>query len=452
MTSSDLSLKPAFSALDSAEKSHIKQWLLIALISIALSGVAPLLLLAGRASFMAEMTAIKQWFVPVLVIHVNLSVGLWFIALAFMLCRILWPVRLPLMLHEASVWSFLFGVVAMVCAPFAGGKAFTSNYIPVQNNALFFFGLALVFAATLCQLMPPLWQMLRRALPSSGAVKACCIWLSLLSALGCFALSIMQHPDGYGGEAYYEAIFWGGGHILQLVYVQIAMVAWLWLGKTIELKLPSQNGVNAAFILLALTALTSPIIYLLVDINSYYHIKFFSWQMNVVTGTIPGLLAFWLIVALRNSFQRGASFWVLLSSLILFLSGGLVGFLIEGSNTIIPAHYHGSTVGVTLALMGVAYIILPLIKGQDVQAWKMAKWQPVLYGAGQLLHVIGFAIAGSEGVARKAAGSMEGASELAQFGMQLVRFGGILAVIGGGLFVVVMWRAWPRRRAVVGTS
>ena len=39
--------------------------------------------------------------------------------------------------------------------------------------------------------------------------------------------------------------------------------------------------------------------------------------------------------------------------------GGLIGFLISGSNVTIPAHYHGSIVGVTLALMGVCYLLLP---------------------------------------------------------------------------------------------
>lgn len=117
----------------------------------------------------------------------------------------------------------------------------------------------------------------------------------------------------------------------------------------------------------------------------------------------------------------------------------------EGANTIIPAHYHGSTVGVTLALMGLVYLLLPHLGYADVKEWRSARWQSVLYGSGQLLHVIGFALAGSEGASRKAAGAMENATELATAGMQLVRLGGLLAVIGGGLFVVVVIRAMRRR-------
>jgi hypothetical protein len=438
---------PALSALETLQKRQVKHWLLLALASIAFSGLAPLLLLAGRASFVAEMEAVKQWFVPVLVIHVNLSVGLWFLALAMLLWRWLWPIKLPYGWHGGSVLSFLAGILAMVLAPLAEGEAFTSNYIPVQNNPLFFFGLSLIFVSLLLMIVPYLYAILRqkKEVEESWIPP---IVLTLISALACFIFSILQHPSGYSGEPYYEAIWWAGGHILQFLYVQIGVLAWLWLAQYCQLSLPPKRWIKAGMWLLALSAMMSPLIYWLVDINSYYHIKFFSWQMNVVTGTLPGLLAFWLFLKLFSLPHGGkgysASFWVLLSSLVLFLSGGLVGFLIEGSNTIIPAHYHGSTVGVTLALMGAAYLTLPLLGKADVSQWKMAKWQPVLYGAGQLLHVIGFAIAGSEGAGRKVAGSMEGASELAQAGMQLVRLGGVLAVLGGAFFVIVMIRAWRR--------
>ncbi len=433
---------PLFSSLDLKQKQHAKHWLWVGLLSIALSGLAPLLLLAGRASVMAEMQAIKQWFVPVLVIHVNLSVGLWFLALTIMLWRILWPIKCSEIWHRATLWSFLTGVIALVCSPLAGGEAYTSNYIPVQDNALFFFGLSLVFTALMLTIAIYFKEIFTAACHEISHQFVALNMLVLFTAMLCFALSIAQHPEGFSGEGYYEAIYWAGGHILQFVYVQIAIMAWCWMAPHCGLKLPPPIWLKSGFLILSLAAFVSPLIYWFVDINSYYHIKFFSWQMNLFTGTIPGLLALYLFVQLfKNTSQRDAIFWVLAASLILFLSGGLVGFLIEGSNTIIPAHYHGSTVGVTLAMMGVAYLMLTSIGGINVLQWKMAKIQPILYGAGQLLHVVGFAIAGTQGVGRKVAGKMDGATELAQAGMQLVRFGGLLAVIGGGLFVVIMIKA-----------
>jgi hypothetical protein len=55
----------------------------------------------------------------------------------------------------------------------------------------------------------------------------------------------------------------------------------------------------------------------------------------------------------------GPLFAALVASLVLFGVGGIIGFSIQGSNVKIPAHYHGSIVGVTIALMGLAYWLLP---------------------------------------------------------------------------------------------
>ena len=37
----------------------------------------------------------------------------------------------------------------------------------------------------------------------------------------------------------------------------------------------------------------------------------------------------------------------------------MIGIFIAGTNVRIPAHYHGCIVGVTLALMGLVYHLLP---------------------------------------------------------------------------------------------
>lgn len=440
-------LFPALSALKTRKSLSDLQgariWFLMALSSLILSGIAPLVLLAGRASVYAEMELVKQWFVPVLVIHVNLSVGLWFLALMLMVWRLLWPCDLSSVWHKGAQISFGLGIIGFALTPLAGGAAYTSNYIPVHDNPLFFISLSLVFSALLLMLAAYLLAIFRKRETADFTQMLVSVnVLTCAIALACFALSVMQHPDGVSGEPYYEAIFWGGGHVLQFVYVQLAMIAWIALSEHLCLSLPSPRLLNYVITLLFVAVLVSPLIYIMADITDYYHIKFFSWQMNIATGTLPGLLAIWILFTLK--YRSSALFWALLMSVVLFLSGGLVGYMIEGSNTIIPAHYHGSTVGVTLSLMGLIYLLLPAFKCANVMGWRSAKWQPVLYGGGQLLHVIGFAIAGSEGAGRKIAGKMEDASELAEFGMQLVRLGGGLAVIGGALFVIVVIRAYRK--------
>jgi heme/copper-type cytochrome/quinol oxidase subunit 1 len=128
----------------------------------------------------------------------------------------------------------------------------------------------------------------------------------------------------------------------------------------------------------------------------------------------------------------------LVVSLALFGTGGMIGFLIEGSNVKIPAHYHGAIVGVTIALMGLTYWLLPRL-GAAVPRAKLAVWQSVLYGTGQVIHISGLLWSGGYGVQRKVAGGeqvLRTTSEIA--GMGLMGAGGLVAVIGGVLFVVVV--------------
>ena len=129
------------------------------------------------------------------------------------------------------------------------------------------------------------------------------------------------------------------------------------------------------------------------------------------------------------------------ASILLFAAGGVIAFGIHGSNVRIPAHYHGCIVGVTLALMGVVYHLLPQL-GYRAPAGRAAVLQPWLYGGGQLLHIVGLVWPGGYGVQRKVAGAeqvLRSPGEVA--GMGLMGLGGLLAIAGGLLFVVVVLRA-----------
>jgi heme/copper-type cytochrome/quinol oxidase subunit 1 len=131
----------------------------------------------------------------------------------------------------------------------------------------------------------------------------------------------------------------------------------------------------------------------------------------------------------------------LLWSLLLFGAGGLIGLAINGSNVKIPAHYHGAIVGVTLAFMGLAYHLLPRM-GYARPSPRLAALQPALYGAGQLAHVIGLVWSGGYGVQRKVAGAdqvLRGFEQVAAMG--LMGLGGLAAVAGGILFIVIVGRS-----------
>jgi heme/copper-type cytochrome/quinol oxidase subunit 1 len=130
----------------------------------------------------------------------------------------------------------------------------------------------------------------------------------------------------------------------------------------------------------------------------------------------------------------------LLTSLLLFFAGGLIGFMISGNNVRIPAHYHGCIVGVTLAMMGMVYRLLPQL-GYQTPTGPSAFWQPIVYGTGQLLHIIGLVWSGGYGVQRKVADAdqvLRSSQEI--WGMGLMGFGGLVAIVGGILFLFIVLR------------
>ncbi|MFZ1501054.1 MAG: cytochrome C oxidase subunit I, partial [Giesbergeria sp.] len=140
----------------------------------------------------------------------------------------------------------------------------------------------------------------------------------------------------------------------------------------------------------------------------------------------------------------------LLASILLFGAGGVIGIFISGSNVRIPAHYHGCIVGVTLALMGLVYHLLPAL-GYAAPQGRLAVAQPWVYGLGQLMHIIGLVWSGGYGVQRKVAGAEQVLRSNAEIaGMGLMGFGGLVAIIGGVLFIVVTVRAM-RAKESAGT-
>jgi len=204
----------------------------------------------------------------------------------------------------------------------------------------------------------------------------------------------------------------------------------------------------AFLVILALPVITVPFFYLAHDIDSPGHRLAFTELMKYGgLSCLPLGLAV-LVTLLRAGRAEGTGRSearylrsALLASLTLFAVGGVLGFLIAGLDIVIPAHYHGSTVGVTIAFMGLCYYLLPRL-GFGAPPPRLAWWQPVLYGGGQLLHILGLAWTGGYGVQRKTAGLAQGVDRLGEVaGMGLMGLGGLISVIGGLLFLVVCYRS-----------
>jgi heme/copper-type cytochrome/quinol oxidase subunit 1 len=225
------------------------------------------------------------------------------------------------------------------------------------------------------------------------------------------------------------------------------LVGWLALASACGAPVALSPRITLLMLALALVAVfVTPYAYLAHDIASVEHRKLLTWAMRLGGGVAIAPISLAVVVALARMpmavlQRRGPAAPLraaLLSSVLLFAAGGLIGVFIAGSNVRIPAHYHGCIVGVTLALMGLVFHLLPQL-GYGAPQGRMATVQPALYGAGQLMHIVGLVWSGGYGVQRKVAGAeqvLRSSGEVA--GMALMGLGGAIAIAGGLLFVAVV--------------
>ncbi len=437
-----------------ADLAPTRGWLLLGAFALVASGLFSLLLVLARTPYLQKIVPGIDLFHTALVVHVDLSVLVWFFAIGGALWSIGSGARATGW-RRAGLAIATVGAALIVLAPFGGGEPIMANYIPVLDSPLFLSGLAVfgvgVGITVVTALAAP--GHVGPALDGAGALRAGlnAAALSALVALLAFAWSFATVPAGLDGKAYYELVFWGGGHVLQFTWTLLMLVAWLWLAASSRMELPVKPRVVIALFGAALAfVLLTPVIYLMHDVASVEHRRLLTWAMRAGGGLAVGPIAIAILAAFarapRPDARERALRAALAMSMLLFLAGGLIGFFIRGSNVTIPAHYHGCIVGVTLAFMGLAYRLMPDV-GLGEPSARLAFWQPIVYGAGQLLHIGGLMWSGGYGVQRKVAGAeqvLRSTSEIV--GMGVMGLGGLIAIIGGLMFLIVIAGAWRRAR------
>jgi cytochrome c oxidase subunit 1 len=438
-------------------------WLCLCVLSLLGAGMFSLLLVVSRTPYISDIIPWIDFFHSALVVHVDLSVLVWSLSFGGILWSLNQRPGKPWLAWPALVLACI-GATIIIISPFVrDAHPLMSNYVPVLQHPLFFSGLflfALGFTALVVNsmiFMAPVgpWMSGQGALRFGLNTAA----VSAAVALICFAWSYLQMPDYLLGQSFFELLFWGGGHVLQFTYTLLMLVAWLWLSSRAGLKLPLTPRVVLLILFVGLACVfLSPLIYLSYPITSLEHVELFTWLMRWggSLATLPLALAI-LSALLRYGGRTDEELLArsaLQCSIFLFGIGGVIGFLISGSNVTIPAHYHGSIVGVTLALMGVCYILLPQL-GFPVRNMKLAIWQPVIYSGGQLMHVAGLVWSGGYGVQRKVAGAQQDLDSIERvMGMGLMGLGGLISSIGGLLFLIVVLRAltFSKQRAQQGEA
>jgi hypothetical protein len=435
-------------------RRNASRWLTLGLVSLIAAGVFSILLVLARTPVVQGWIPLIDFFRVALVVHVNLSVLIWLLAVAGALWSLSVSREMPGVDRTSFVISAL-GTAVIVVAPFAGaGNPQMSNYVPVLQHPIFFAGLALFATGIVVHLLRTLLTVRRigRQLSGSAALQAGISASALVAGIAmlCVLASFTALPRSMGGQIYYEFLFWGGGHVMQFAYTLLMMICWTVLAESSGCRFELTPRLTLVFLIfLCLPIITVPFLYLAHAVTSPGHRLAFTELMKY--GGLSCLpLGLAILSSLFNKFPKsGEGRYLraaLLSSVMLFAAGGILGFLIAGLDIVIPAHYHGATVGVTIAFMGMTYYLLPRLGFGPLPA-RLACWQPFLYGGGQLMHIIGLAWTGGYGVQRKTAGLEQGldrAGEIA--GMGLMGIGGLISVIGGLLFLVVAWKSIRYRR------
>ena len=431
-------------------------WLLLALGSLVVGGLLTIVIVLSRTPYVQDIFPWVDLFHTALVVHVDLTVLVWFLGMA----GVIWSINSHSGCYRCGWMALLLcitGSTIISLSPFLGSASpLMINYIPILNDPLFFSGLLIFGGGFLLLVLRGLFfsRAIGKHVTGQGAMRfgLFSALISAVTARGALLASWIGIPESIQGEYYYELLFWGGGHTLQFVHIQLMLVCWLWLAT--ESGIASRLTPRTVLLLFAfglVPVLMTPVAYFMYDIASAEHLIAMTWLMKFGGGLaalpISLVVLFNLVNSLRGPASPSPQRSALFSSMILFGVGGIIGFMIEGSNVTVPAHYHGSIVAVTLAYMGVTYHLLPLL-GFRRPTGRLVILQPWIYASGQLMHVIGLAWSGGYGVQRKTAGgaqALDGIEKVA--GMGLMGLGGLVAVVGGILFLVITFKAmWPEKR------
>ncbi len=447
-----------------------RAWFALAFVALVIAGVFAFIPVIGRTPGLNTLIQDPTFAKRFLVVHVDLALLVWFGAMELALFQLVPAQGAPGVLRRLAAVSAFAGTALMLLSlAWPDAEPVLSNYVPVLDHPVFLSGLGLFGAGMLAGFITGPLTLAREELkphsllPAAAmpGLRACA--LAFIVALITMAASAQTLPAVYTRDPlyplhFYESTFWGGGHILQVSNVAAMMAAWLILLTPALGGSPVSRRVSTLiFGALILPHLAGPLLALQgAQTGSYF--SAFTELMR--WGIFPAVLVMLtlLIVALVKRARVGlmprrwwsepgvAGFG---ASAALTLTGFVCGALISGSNVMIPAHYHASIGGVTAAFMAAAFPLMDHLKlGQlGDKGKRAAAIQPLLFGVGQVTFVVGLALAGLHGMARKVYGAEQQVSTGQQhLGLAIMAIGGVLAVAGGGLFVILVISAWRNRQ------
>ena len=326
-----------------------------------------------------------------------------------------------------------------------------TNYIPIIRHPAYDLGLvvlALGVLAPVVRLLVNLPGRLKSAPPLACAMAlgAFVYVLALISFGVAGALLAVRGELASRGE-----LFWGGGHVLQFVYAGLMVTNWAILARmSLGEEAVDERAFLASVGLIALIALAAPAFYAIFAPFSDHQREAFRYlQFGIAAPTLifAGSL---LARALRSPKPwpwRDPAFFALAASLALFALGGVMGLLIDRSDTRTPAHYHAVITAVSVSSVGMLLTFGLEELGKQPAPPRVTRLLLGLYAGGQFVASIAMFIAGGYGALRKTPAGVGSLDAGAAAGMAVHGIASIFTILGGVIFVIVAIRALWRTSA-----
>jgi cytochrome c oxidase subunit I len=488
MSQAARSRSPLIVELDAAAavRRELRTWAWLAVGALAVAGVFALLLALSRIPGMDKASLWPLgFFYKGLVIHVVFSLVIWFLAVFAFLMTIA-TLRVGAEDLRAAPLGRIGQGFVLIAFPFLFAPAFLdatqpelTNYIPLIRHPAYDLGLLLLAVGVLA----PVLRLFLNLPGRRAAIPPLALAMSVAGFIYCLALIAFAIAGALLAErgelSSREPLFWGGGHLLQFVYAVVLVTNWRILAAgsfgaakaavmASDPRVEEPGGKQSAsddrlfriaVLLIGALAIPAPFFYAIFSPFSVaQHEAFRFLQFGIAVPTL--IFAVSLVAKARALGRpsdwpwRDPAFFTLATSLALFALGGVMGFLINGSDTRTPAHYHAVITAVSVSSAGMLLTFGLEELGLEPASAAATRWLIALYGGGQFVASIGMFVAGGYGAARKTPDGVGTLDAVAAAGMAVHGIASIFTIIGGAAFVVVAIRALmrqaPVRAAVLG--
>ncbi len=374
--------------------------------------------------------------------------------------------------------GFILVNIIVLTAGFNESSVMFTAYVPLKAHPIFYFGYILfaIGALIMCILFFLNVYNAKREGTYEGSIPLFTYGIAAAVVIAVFTLihgalalvptflwsvGIIEHLD----PAVYRLLFWGFGHPAQQINLAAMVSVWYLLSYlTVGGTTPSEKVSRTAFLLYVLFINAGSAHHLLVDPAYGTSWKIFNTSYVIYLAVLASLIHCFAIPASaeigqrRSGFNNGLFQWLFrapwsnpafsaffLSLIIFGFIGGTSGVIMgveqinmKLHNTLgVPGHFHGTVAGGTsLAFMGLAYYVVPLIFRKEWISKTFATIQPWFFAIGISIMAISMNALGRLGIPRRTWETTILDVPGKEFLQVLIGIGALVAFLGLIIFVL----------------